>query len=284
MGYILVDIGGTKTRVSYTDDTTVFAEPIVLSTPDTPAAGLAALEDAVEQLGVSGSLQAAVIGIRGQLHEDKRLLQYLQPDDPLVQWLGYPIADTLEAAWKCPVRMENDTALAGLGETHFGAGKGFDLVVYHSVSTGVGGARIDHGDIDHASIGFEPGHQILDIDRTVLGDDIAPTLENLISGTAVAERMGVPAYEIPQTDVLWEQLAEYLGQGLRNTILYWSPEVIVLGGAMIVGDPRIDVEMVRRHTVTALDGITETPYITKAALGDHSGLYGAMAYAQRLGI
>ena len=43
-------------------------------------------------------------------------------------------------------------------------GEGLEIVAYHSVSTGVGGVKIEDGEISHSSIGFEPGHQI---DRTV---------------------------------------------------------------------------------------------------------------------
>jgi predicted NBD/HSP70 family sugar kinase len=84
--------------------------------------------------------------------------------------------------------------------------------------------------------------------------------------------------EIPQEDMIWDELAEYLAQGLRNTILYWSPEVIVLGGSMIVGDPKIQIDAIRKYTVEVLDGFVACPFITMAALKDEAGLYGAMAY------
>ena len=177
--------------------------------------------------------------------------------------------------------LENDAAIAGLGEAVFGAGKGLEIIAYHTVSTGVGGAKIENGDIDHVSAGFEPGHQILDIDRTILGEDIVPTLENLVSGTAVELRFGTKPYDIPQSDVLWNELAEYLAQGLRNTILYWSPDVIVLGGSMIIGNPRIEIDVIRKCTVDALDGFVPAPLITTAKLGDEAGLYGGMALLKK---
>jgi len=156
------------------------------------------------------------------------------------------------------------------------------LVVYHTISTGVGGVKVVRGQIDLASAGFEPGHQILDIDRTILGDDIPPTLENLVSGRAVEARVGEKPYDIPQDDVIWEELAGYLAQGLRNTVLYWSPEVIILGGSMIIGDPKIPLDSIRRATVAVLDGLVPCPFITVAALGDEAGLHGALAYLRTI--
>jgi fructokinase len=122
---------------------------------------------------------------------------------------------------------------------------------------------------------------VLDIDRTILGDDISPTLENLVSGTALEQRFGVKAYDIPQSDVVWNELAEYLAQGLRNTILYWSPDAIILGGSMIIGDPRIEIDAIRKYTVAALDGFVPSPLITTAKLGDEAGLFGGLAILSR---
>ena len=129
-----------------------------------------------------------------------------------------------------------------------------------------------------ASAGFEPGHQVLDIDRTILGDEITPTLENLVSGAGLEARLGMKPYEIPQEDMVWDELAEYLAQGLRNTILYWSPDVIVLGGSMILGDPKIPLEAIRKYTVEVLDGFVSCPFITTGAFQDEAALYGSMAY------
>jgi fructokinase len=223
-------------------------------------------------------ITAVAGGVRGIIREDHLGIDH---DGILTQWANISIVDHLQETFGAPVHLENDTAFAGLGEAVFGAGKGIDLVVYHTVSTGVGGVKIENGVIDSASIGFEPGHQVLDIDRTILGENVSPTLENLVSGRAVEERMGVKAYDIDQDDVIWDELAGYLAQGLRNTVLYWSPEAIILGGSMMIGDPKIPLDSVRRATVAVLDGVVPCPFITTATLGDEAGLYGALSFLQQ---
>lgn len=273
MSYLVFDIGGTKTRVAVTNDLETFIDHVSFKTPVKPEDGVKKIIDAVKEL-CDCEIKGIAGGIRGRLNEEKTAMEN---DGVLKKWAGYPIVDKLKKAFKCEVFLENDAAIAGVGEAVFGAGKGLEIVAYHTVSTGVGGAKIENGEIDDASVGFEPGRQILDIDRTVLGEDIEPTLENLVSGTAVGERFNCKAYEIPQSDTLWDELAEYLAQGLRNTILYWSPDVIVLGGSMIIGDPRIEIDPIRKYTVEALDGFVEAPLITIAKLGDEAGLYGGMA-------
>lgn len=273
MTYILFDIGGTKMRVAISSDLKKITKSKKFSTPKDPQEGIALIVGAVHEL--TGDVITAIAGgIRGILNETKTgIIQ----DSALSSWIDFDIVGALTDAFSVPVYLENDAALAGLGEAHYGAGQGIDILVYHTISTGVGGVKISNGKIDESSMGFEPGHQILDIDRTILGPDIVPTLQNLVSGTAVESRMGMKPYEIPQSDVVWNELAGYLAQGIRNSILYWSPEVIVLGGSMMVGDPKIPIEAVRKATVAALDNFVPCPFITTAALLDDAGLYGAMA-------
>ena len=279
MTYVCFDIGGTNTRVALSSDGETLGEIHSFKTPTTPAEGVRKLAELARKLGAE-NVRAVSGGIRGVLTEAH---DGIQNDAILEKWAGQPIAPQLsELLDGAPILLENDTALAGLGEAHFGAGQGLEIVAYHTVSTGVGGIRVVSGVLDVASVGFEPGHQFLDIDRSILGPEAMPTLENLISGTALEERMDSKPYEIPQSDVVWDELAEYLAAGLRNTTLYWSPDAIVLGGSMILGDPRIELDAIRRHTVAALDGFVSCPHITTASLGDASALFGALVRASSL--
>ncbi|USN88770.1 MAG: ROK family protein [Candidatus Nomurabacteria bacterium] len=277
MSYIVFDIGGTKTRVGISEDLETLGQVESFKTPVKFEEGIAKIIEAIKKLtdetpkGISG-------GIRGALMEDK---SGIQNDSVLSKWVDKSIVGEIQKTFDVPVFLENDSAIAGVGEAIYGAGKDFEIVAYHTISTGVGGVKIENGEIDMASVGFEPGHQVLDIDRTILGEDVKPTLENLVSGTAVKNRFGVEPYEIPQSDVLWDELAEYLAQGLRNTILYWSPDVIILGGSMIAGNPRIEIDPIRKYVVETLDGFVPSPFITMAKLGDEVGLYGAMGLLKK---
>ena len=273
MTYIVFDIGGTKTRVGATEDLKTLDKVESFKTPVSFSDGVKKITEIIDRLAPEKP-QGIAGGIRGLLTE---LKDGIDNDPVLHKWAGKSLVGELQKHYAGPVFLENDAAIAGLGEAVFGAGKGLDIIAYHTVSTGVGGAKIENGEIDHASVGFEPGKQIIDVDRTVLGVEIEPTLENLISGTAVEQRFGVKPYDIPQSDVLWDELAEYLAQGLRNTIVYWSPDAIVLGGSMIIGDPKIEVDAIRKYTVELVSSFQVAPLITTAKLGDEAGLYGGMA-------
>jgi glucokinase len=276
MSYVLFDIGGTKTRVAVSEDLREFGEPVKFDTDPDFKKGIANIVKEVEKLTEGKTIVGMAGGMRGVLDSEKRML-VKDPGGALTNWEEEPLADELEKQFKTKVFLENDAAIVGVGEANYGAGKGQEIMVYITVSTGVGGAKIENGVVDMYNYGFEPGHQLLDIDRTVLGEDVSPTLENLVSGTALEKRMGVKPYEVPQSDAVWNQLAEYLADGLRNAILYWSPDMIVLGGSMIVGDPRILLEDIVKHTNDILGDIVPCPLIKDAELGDFGGLYGAMA-------
>lgn len=278
MTYILFDIGGTKTRVAHSDTLTTFETPVKFETPVSYREGLKAITSVIDDIARTKGITAIAGGIRGPLNHEKT---GIVSESVLVDWVGRNIVGDLHARYHVPVTLENDTAVVGLGETVFGAGKGCDIVAYHTVSTGVGGARFVHGALDTASMGFEPGHQILDLDRSILGQQIPHTLQNLVSGSALEKRRGVKPYDIAQNDPVWDELARYLAHGLKNTIVYWSPDIIVLGGSMVVGDPRILRDDIERHTKEVVGDLLPCPPIVDAKLRDEGGLYGAMVLIKR---
>lgn len=271
--YILFDIGGTKTRVALSEDLKTYGEPVKFETPLRFHDGIEKLMETIDMLRAGKKVTAIAGGIRGPLNHEKT---GIVSESKLTDWVGRPIVDLLKKRFNTQVFLENDTAIVGLGEAVRGAGQGKDIVAYLTVSTGVGGARFVHGALDIASVGFEPGHQELDIDRSMLGHRVKHTLENLVSGTALEKRRGVKPYEISQNDPIWDELARYLAFGIKNTIMYWSPDVIVLGGSMVVGDPRIFLKDIVRHTEEMIGKFVPCPPIVDAILKDEGGLHGAM--------
>lgn len=278
--FILFDIGGTKMRVVAADYEKLLGDPVVVSTPKDFDDGVDTLKRIIDNIaqGLTAegrSVTAIVGGIAGPLNSDQTML-VKSPN--LGGWVGHDIKNTLRDAYKVPVVLENDSALVGLGEAHFGAGRGKAIVVYLTVSTGVGGVRIVDGKIDRAAVGFEPGHQIIDPDNSLCPTCDGNDLEAYVSGTSIEKRFGVKPYEI-HDDAVWDELAKFLAYGLNNTIVHWSPDIVVLGGSMMkeVGIP---VPAVRRYLADILKIFPQAPLIEKAELGDFGGLYGSLAYAR----
>lgn len=260
-------------RVAGSTDGRTFGEPNVRETPEDYEDGVAAFTELVEETLDGAQPTAFAGGLAGPMSEYK---EYLVRAPHLPGWIEKPFKQHLEQQFNVPALLENDSAMVALGEAHAGAGVGYRIVAYITVSTGVGGARIVSGEIDHASVGFEPGHQIIDMDKSILPEASGVRLEQYVSGSSVAARTGQKAYEITDA-AFWEELARMLAYGLNNTIVHWSPQVLVLGGSMIVGDPAIPVERVEHHLREILDIFPDIPNIKPAALGDYGGLHGALA-------
>lgn len=264
--YVAVDIGGTKTRVAASRDLTVLQESVIIDTPQDYRAALDALISTASIAAGPTPITDIAIGAPGVLSRDKRVLVHA-PNLP--GWDGAAIADDIEKELRCRVILENDAALVGLGEATAGAGKGAAIVAYITISTGVNGARVVDGDIDRAAYGFEIGEQYLSVDA------MAPTFEQLASGRAISERFGVHPRALGKAHPVWGELASIVAIGLHNTIAYWSPDRIVLGGSMMneIGIPL--GEIVKRLKALPRKN-PHLPEIVHATLGDFGGLWGGL--------
>lgn len=276
--YILFDIGGTKMRMAATDNGESFADPVIVDTPGHFNAALELLVASAKELSKNTPITGVIGGIAGALNPVKSAIMRAPH---LPEWSGKNIKNLLEQRLNTKVHIENDAALVGLGEAHFGAGKGYESVAYITVSTGVGGSRIVNGVIDPTAHSYEPGHQIIDLDKSACPECVDGTLESYVSGTALQARFGKVPSEITEPEV-WERVAQHLAVGLVNTILHWTPDIIVLGGSMVVRKPGIDVHVVERYVQELLHIYPAVPSIREGTLTDRGGLFGGLAMARRM--
>lgn len=254
--YILIDIGGTKTRVASSVDLAAFGEPIILDTPQGYDEAVAKIAEAASQLTEGLALRAAAAG-------------YTRNYDKLPQWRGRNLGKDLSDALHTQVYLENDTALVGLGEAVYGAGKDAPICVYYTVSTGVNGVRIIDGKIDTSRSGFETGGQYVSMEPLL-------TLEELVSGDAIQHRYSMHPKELGKENPIWEELARTLAFGIHNSILHWSPDRVVIGGSMM-NEVGIPVPRVAEHVKSLMRKFPAVPEIVHSSLGDTGGLWGAMA-------
>ena len=168
--------------------------------------------------------------------------------------------------------MENDTALVGLGEATSGAGLGKSIVAYITVSTGVGGVRIVDGKIDRNSFGFEPGHQVILPNGSSCNCGGIGHLETLVAGFYLERTYKQKPEDIKDPEV-WDEVAKYLGLGLCNSIVHWSPDIVVLGGAVMKS---VDLEKVKVYLKEYLTIFPQPPDLVPAKFDADGGLYGAL--------
>ena len=92
----------------------------------------------------------------------------------LAGFADLPLRRMLEERFGLPVRLENDGIAAAIGEWRFGAGRGFDNVLYVTVSTGIGAGVISEGRVLRGRRGLagHAGHMTIvrDGDRCSCGN------------------------------------------------------------------------------------------------------------------
>lgn len=266
-------------RIGVSTDGSKVDRDIISDTPQDFDKAIEVIKKSAQELMGSSVPYGVAGGIAGTMSRDKKSLA---SSPNISHWIDKPLVNEISKLFGgAPVFLENDAVLAGLGEAHHGAGRGFGIVAYITVSTGVGGARIVNGRVDDKSVGFEPGHQIIDADQTIIPSAKSGMLEDYISGTAVFRETGKKPKEITDPK-FWDAKAKLLAYGLANVVDHWSPDVIVLGGSMITGDPAIPIEKSEMYFKEILKDIyKEFPKVEKAELGDVGGLHGALEYLKQ---
>ena len=225
-------------------------------------------------------------------------------------WEEMPLCDRLEAELCAPAFMDNDANAAALGEHRFGAGQGFGSLLYITVSTGVGGGWILHGQVWCGADGVagEIGHMVVDphgptcvcgkrgcVEVMASGLGIAQlasewlaarpgegsVLRSLLpSGSAVSAKL-VARAAAQGDELAWQVLevsARALGKGIGAAANLVNPELFVLGGGVTKAGDRWWQTVRQAARDTALPEIRTE--VEAAALADDAPLWGAIALAQ----
>src|SRR3990167_6298968 len=128
--FILFDIGGTKMRLAVSENGNKLDRVVILPTPRKFDDAMALIKKAIKELANDKKIKAVSGGIAGPLDKNKTMI--LNAPN-LLDWKNKPLAKELQKIFKAPVFLENDAALAGLGEAVFVDGKVWDGVAKNLV-------------------------------------------------------------------------------------------------------------------------------------------------------
>lgn len=225
-------------------------------------------------------------------------------------WENIPLRQLLETSFGAPTSVDNDANVAALGEHRFGAGIGFDSLLYITVSTGVGGGWILNKRPWRGAEGMagEIGHMVVDpagpiclcgkrgcVERMTSGPYMAEDVRSLLQqhperGQILRALVGdnlvaLTAQIVSQAASVGDELAiealekagSALGRGIGNVANLINPQRFILGGG-VAGSGEIFWTAVRR--VARETALPEVNFeIVPAALGDEAPLWGAVALA-----
>ncbi|MBP7569232.1 MAG: ROK family protein, partial [Acidobacteria bacterium] len=105
-------------------------------------------------------------------------------------WENVPLRDELQRRFDVPAVVDNDANAGTLGEWRFGAGRGFDDLLYVNVGTGIGGGVVSGGRLVRgaANLAGEIGHTTIVRDGPPCTCGRRGCLEACASGDALARR------------------------------------------------------------------------------------------------
>lgn len=313
-----LDLGGTKIAAGVVAPDGRLLTETVRPTP--VAAGVGAVVDALVEAAMEVADRAAAeaggeepvgaVGLAcpGPVDPAAGLVTHA----PNLKWRQVPIRDLLVARLPWPCTVVNDASAAAFGEAVFGAGRGAALMLYLTVSTGIGGGIVFDGQLVEGAHGAagEFGHQVVDPTGPVCGCGRRGCLEALASGTALARRAAeavrqgrpsllqelsggepnrITAALVGQAAAAGDALAadliaetaRWLGIGVANLVSAFDPDRVVVGGGVanlgerLLGPVR---ELVRREVIPPAGERVE---IVRAGLGKSSGVVGAACAARQ---
>ena len=220
---------------------------------------------------------------------------------------GYPLRNTIQQGFSVPVTLDNDANAQAFGEFKFGAGRGFNNMVFLTISTGIGAGIIIDSKLYRGMTGTagEFGHTIIEPEselvctcgnrgclmacacgmalphlfRKKLKEGKRSSLElpenfdySLVDGKLL--KQGLDIGDPVSKEIILDS-ARYVGIGIYNIFQALNPQLIVLGGGLLSwGEFYVD-HIRKTFYDLARDMIFDPVEIKISDIGPDAGVIGA---------
>jgi len=227
---------------------------------------------------------------------------------------NFPLRDAVQEGFKVPVILDNDANAQAFGEFRFGAGKGFNDMVFLTISTGIGAGIIINKSLYRGVTGTagEFGHTIIEPDSELectcgnrgclmavacgmalphlykkkLEEGMVTTLQlsqgfdyKKVDGKLLKQGLDI---NDPMSKAIILDSGRYLGIGLYNIFQALNPPLIVLGGGLLSwGEFYLD-QIRKTFYELARDMIFDPVEIKVSDIGPDAGVIGAASLALEL--
>ncbi len=207
----------------------------------------------------------------------------------------------LEKYFNLPVALYNDCTSAVWGEKNFGSGKKSKNLVYVTISSGIGGGAIvdnkllighsyNVAEVGHFNVstkynfacGCKKGHDHWE--AYCSGNNLPLFFQYWLKAKGIKKRYDLStAEEIFNSDIadnadkniknFINEIGQINGKGISNVIAAYDPEIIILGGAVVLNNQKIILQGIKKN----IDRFLKPPKIIITRLGDNITLLGAAA-------
>ncbi|MGL4997807.1 ROK family protein [Cetobacterium sp.] len=309
--FVGVDIGGTNSKIGLLDDEGNILKSTSIKTESIEGVDYTLTRiwetvlELARELDISCDLIKGIgMGIPGPVIDQKKVAFFA--NFPWEKNLN--ISQKMEEISGVKTRLDNDVNVIALGETLYGAGKGYSKSVTIALGTGVGGGIFVDGKLISGATGAggEIGHMKLEKNGKLCGCGQKGCFETYASATGVV-REALSRLQINKTNGLYkvidgdlnkleakhifdeakkgdefsldivDYVSDYLAMGIGNVLNIINPEIIILsGGVALAGD--ILINKVKEKLPNYALAITiEKLEIKLGVLGNDAGIKGASA-------
>jgi len=313
MHYFGIDIGGTKTAISFSEDGSKIVETNFIETyrsSDFLITGykiFQSIDILLEKYKVPQNDFIIGIACPGPLDLKAGKIVYVATTG----WNDVPIVKIFTEKYGVPVFLEKDCACSALAEAILGAGADSNVVFYVTISTGIGAGICINGEIFGGETGKagEFGHICVEPGGEPCSCGARGCLQNFSSGTSIAllaERAAakekksilsakakISAHDVadavrlndPIAVKVWNNAMEKLGIGIGIVYQLFNPGVIVFGGGVSNDWDLIEERIYRaiKNYIYRIDysDIVSKKILRKAKLGKLVGTTGAILMAKK---
>ncbi|MGL4903832.1 ROK family protein [Cetobacterium sp.] len=309
--FVGVDIGGTNSKIGLLNDQGDILKSTSIKTDSIEGVDYTlnkiweTVLEMAEELDISRDLIKGIgMGIPGPVIDQKKVAFFAN-----FPWeKNINISEKMEEISGVKTRLDNDVNVIALGETLYGAGKGYSKSVTIALGTGVGGGIFVDGKLISGATGAggEIGHMKLEKEGKLCGCGQKGCFETYASATGVI-RETLSRLQINKTNGVYKAIdgdlnkleakhvfdeakkgdefalsivdyvAEYLSMGIGNVLNIINPDVIILsGGVALAGDILLD-KVKEKLPNYALAITIENLKIKLGELGNDAGIKGASA-------
>ena len=288
-----VNITPTYTTIASSDLAGVVLQQESFATDPVPELTINQIVKIIRKFSYQGSIEGVGVSIPGLVNPATGNVIFV----PYFKWRDLPIAETISKATGLPVTIDNDANAVALAELWFGRPEVRDArdFIFVLVADGVGTGIIFDGQVYRGVRGAagEFGHMIVGSDAPVpcsCGNDdcweafaseraataryqmvraarVPPNFETLIDRALAGEQEAKTALT---------ETARYLAIGISNLVVGFSPEAVIVGGAITRAWSLIETTLTEKIERSVRRGLPSARILRSTLNGDPT-LMGALS-------
>lgn len=267
---LVVDLGATNLRIALVNDEHKILNKVKCLVDRNKDIAFTIYTE-YKNMDVQFQIEGIVVGVAGSIDFKNNTIR----DLPNLKIKEYDLYSALYKLFNVEIKIINDASLAALGE--YSLHRDENVFQYITISSGIGGGLVYHGDLFVGNNGFEQEIGRIDVE--------GEKFESLCSGNALKNRLlkenideEYPSSALvsknPKYQKVINEWLDDLSVGVSSIIKVINPSMIVFGGGVGSYVSYFKVGLIERLKDMLPSDVINDLKIEKAIYGDDSGIIG----------